>query len=58
VIDGQDIREIGLNAVRGQLALVPQDGTLFLGTLRENMCVISLFDGLKIVLIPRCIVTH
>ncbi|TFK36263.1 multidrug resistance-associated ABC transporter [Crucibulum laeve] len=36
-IDGYNIREIGLNSLRGSLALVPQDSTLFLGTLRENL---------------------
>jgi ATP-binding cassette subfamily C (CFTR/MRP) protein 1 len=37
VIDGVDIRKIGLSVLRTQLALVPQDSTLFLGTLRENI---------------------
>ncbi|RDB26371.1 Oligomycin resistance ATP-dependent permease YOR1 [Hypsizygus marmoreus] len=36
-IDGQNIRDIGLDVLRGRLALVPQDSTLFLGTLRENL---------------------
>ncbi|KAH8110166.1 multidrug resistance-associated ABC transporter [Phellopilus nigrolimitatus] len=36
-IDGVDIRHIGLDVLRRQLALVPQDSTLFLGTLRENL---------------------
>jgi ABC-type phosphate transport system ATPase subunit len=36
-IDGQNIRDIGLSVLRSRLALVPQDGTLFLGTLRENL---------------------
>ncbi|KAK7691491.1 hypothetical protein QCA50_004890 [Cerrena zonata] len=36
-IDGYNIRNIGLDAVRGRLALVPQDSTLFMGTLRENL---------------------
>ncbi|KAJ3537700.1 hypothetical protein NM688_g6639 [Phlebia brevispora] len=37
VIDGHDIRDIGLDVLRSKLALVPQDSTLFLGTLRENL---------------------
>ncbi|KAH8103346.1 multidrug resistance-associated ABC transporter [Cristinia sonorae] len=37
VIDGQNIAEIGLATLRSRLALVPQDSTLFLGTLRENL---------------------
>jgi len=36
-IDGYDINHIGLDVLRGRLALVPQDSTLFLGTLRENL---------------------
>lgn len=36
-IDGSDIRNIGLDVLRQRLALVPQDSTLFLGTLRENL---------------------
>lgn len=38
-IDDVNIREIGLDALRGRLALVPQDSVLFLGTLRENLLV-------------------
>jgi ATP-binding cassette, subfamily C (CFTR/MRP), member 1 len=38
-IDGQNIAEIGLQTLRSRLALVPQDSTLFLGTLRENLWV-------------------
>ncbi|KAJ7591654.1 multidrug resistance-associated ABC transporter [Mycena floridula] len=37
VVDGVDVREIGLDTLRSRLALVPQDSTLFLGTLRENL---------------------
>ena len=36
-IDGINIRDIGLDVLRSRLALVPQDSTLFLGTLRENL---------------------
>lgn len=36
-IDGYDISKIGLDVLRSKLALVPQDSTLFLGTLRENL---------------------
>ncbi|KAJ3506143.1 hypothetical protein NLJ89_g7032 [Agrocybe chaxingu] len=36
-IDGLNIRGIGLDTLRSRLALVPQDSTLFLGTLRENL---------------------
>ena len=36
-IDGTNISDVGLDTLRHRLALVPQDSTLFLGTLRENM---------------------
>lgn len=36
-IDGKNIADIGLDVLRRGLALVPQDSTLFLGTLRENL---------------------
>ncbi|KIP09393.1 hypothetical protein PHLGIDRAFT_534837 [Phlebiopsis gigantea 11061_1 CR5-6] len=36
-IDGRNIRDMGLDVLRSRLALVPQDSTLFLGTLRENL---------------------
>jgi ATP-binding cassette, subfamily C (CFTR/MRP), member 1 len=36
-IDGLDISQIELNVLRSRLALVPQDTTLFLGTLRDNL---------------------
>ncbi|KAG6916304.1 hypothetical protein DXG01_007461 [Tephrocybe rancida] len=39
-IDGQDASRIGLSALRNSLALVPQDSTMFLGTLRVNLCVV------------------
>ena len=40
-MDGINIRDIGLDVLRTRLALVPQDSTLFLGTLRENLSVNS-----------------
>jgi ABC-type multidrug transport system fused ATPase/permease subunit len=36
-VDGYNIRDIGLDTLRSHLALVPQDSTLFLGTLRDNL---------------------
>jgi ATP-binding cassette, subfamily C (CFTR/MRP), member 1 len=36
-VDGLDISEIQLNVLRNRLALVPQDATLFLGSLRDNL---------------------
>ncbi|KAM5532134.1 hypothetical protein V8D89_014227 [Ganoderma adspersum] len=36
-IDGRNIAQIGLETLRGRLALVPQDSLLFKGTVRENL---------------------
>ncbi|TFK49961.1 multidrug resistance-associated ABC transporter [Heliocybe sulcata] len=36
-VDERDIRKLGLDTLRSRLALVPQDTTLFLGSLRENI---------------------
>lgn len=57
LIDGIDIEEVGLETLRTRLALVPQESTLFIGTLRENMCVavLSLFVLLSKVLHPLVI---
>ena len=38
LIDGVDIREIPLETLRGNLAVVPQDAFLFSGSIRENLC--------------------
>ncbi|GIE91023.1 ATP-binding cassette domain-containing protein [Actinoplanes regularis] len=36
--DGQDLWELDVQAVRRQCGVVLQDGTLFAGSLRENLC--------------------
>ncbi|KAF9358095.1 hypothetical protein BGX26_002516 [Mortierella sp. AD094] len=36
-IDGIDISTVGLNQLRQHLAIIPQDPTLFVGTVRENL---------------------
>ncbi|KAF9438519.1 hypothetical protein BGZ76_007193 [Entomortierella beljakovae] len=36
-IDGIDISTVGLNHLRQHLAIIPQDPTLFVGTVRENL---------------------
>ncbi|KAI0701717.1 multidrug resistance-associated ABC transporter [Earliella scabrosa] len=59
-IDGVDIAKIGLETLRGRLALVPQDSILFKGTLRENLDPLNtrtdaeIIDSLKrALLLPR-----
>uniref|UniRef100_A0AAG5CW74 ABC-type glutathione-S-conjugate transporter n=1 Tax=Anopheles atroparvus TaxID=41427 RepID=A0AAG5CW74_ANOAO len=37
VIDGQDIAQLGLHALRSRLTIIPQDPVLFSGTLRINL---------------------
>ncbi|KAJ7679731.1 multidrug resistance-associated ABC transporter [Mycena rosella] len=37
VIDGIDISTIGINDLRSRLTFIPQDATLFSGTLRDNL---------------------
>ncbi|OZJ06265.1 hypothetical protein BZG36_00792 [Bifiguratus adelaidae] len=37
IIDGKDISQIGLSHLRSRLTIIPQDPTLFSGTLRSNL---------------------
>jgi ABC-type multidrug transport system fused ATPase/permease subunit len=37
LIDGRDIRQISLLNLREQIAIIPQDPTLFEGTIRFNL---------------------
>lgn len=37
MIDGLNIQEVGLNTLRQKLTIIPQDPTLFTGTLRFNI---------------------
>ncbi|ORZ35453.1 hypothetical protein BCR44DRAFT_1499648 [Catenaria anguillulae PL171] len=37
VIDGVDTREIGLGDLRSRMTIIPQDPTLFTGTIRQNL---------------------
>jgi ABC-type multidrug transport system fused ATPase/permease subunit len=36
-VDGVDLQSLSLSAVRSNLAIIPQDPTLFTGTIRFNM---------------------
>ena len=37
LVDGHDLRDLRAEALRGQLGIVPQEGFLFSGTVRENI---------------------
>jgi ABC-type multidrug transport system fused ATPase/permease subunit len=37
LIDGVDIRSVGLDDLRSRIALIPQEAVLFAGTLRDNL---------------------
>jgi ABC-type multidrug transport system fused ATPase/permease subunit len=37
LVDGHDVRELRSSCLRGQLGIVPQEGFLFSGTVRENI---------------------
>jgi ABC-type multidrug transport system fused ATPase/permease subunit len=37
LVDGHDVRDLQASALRGQLGIVPQEGFLFSGTIRENI---------------------
>ncbi len=37
LIDGQDLRSVRLDSLRGQVAFVPQSPAIFAGTIRENV---------------------
>ncbi len=37
LVDGKDVREYGLQELRGKIGMVPQKAVLFKGTLRDNM---------------------
>lgn len=48
IIDGVDIRSIGLQDLRQAITIVPQDPTLFTGTIRTNLDPFNLFTDEEI----------
>ncbi|VDB84771.1 unnamed protein product [Peniophora sp. CBMAI 1063] len=47
-VDGVDISKIGLSDLRKGLAIIPQDATLFSGTLRSNLDPFGLHDDARL----------
>jgi len=47
-IDGHDLSKIGLNDVRKNVAIIPQDALLFSGTLRSNLDPFGEHDDLRL----------
>ncbi|KAI0268425.1 ABC transporter [Russula aff. rugulosa BPL654] len=47
-IDGVDISKIGLNDVRNAVSIIPQDATLYSGTLRSNLDPFGLHDDARL----------
>ncbi len=45
LVDGHDVRTIALDDLRGAIGLVPQEPTLFSGTVRENIAYALMDDG-------------
>ncbi|RKF81907.1 Multidrug resistance protein fer6 [Golovinomyces cichoracearum] len=48
IIDGIDISKIGLHDIRSRLAIIPQDPSLFKGTIRSNLDPFSEFTDLEL----------
>ncbi|CAD8078629.1 unnamed protein product [Paramecium primaurelia] len=48
LIDGQDIREVGLAKLRQEIAIIPQVPFLFKATIRQNLDPLNLFDDSKV----------
>ncbi|KAK9456561.1 hypothetical protein V1511DRAFT_208660 [Dipodascopsis uninucleata] len=48
IIDGIDISQIGLRDLRQSLAIIPQDPTLFTGTIRSNLDPFEKYNDLEI----------
>jgi subfamily B ATP-binding cassette protein MsbA len=44
-LDGHDVRDLSLNDLRGSIGIVPQEPTLFSGTIRENIAYALIEDG-------------
>ncbi|KAH7334391.1 ABC transporter [Rhizoctonia solani] len=47
-LDGVDISQIGLHALRDRIAIIPQDPLLFSGTLRSNLDPFGVYDDARL----------
>ncbi|KAJ3269839.1 hypothetical protein HDV01_000887 [Terramyces sp. JEL0728] len=48
IIDGHDISKLGLHTLRSRLQIIPQDPTLFSGTLRHNLDMLNRYTDQEI----------
>ena len=48
IIDGVDFKKLALPDLRSSIAIIPQDPTMFLGTLRYNLDPFSVYDDSEI----------
>lgn len=47
-VDGEDIRNLGLQVLRSRMAIIPQDPVLFSGTLRSNLDPFDQYDDARL----------
>ena len=47
-LDDENLSEIGLHHLRHNIAIIPQDPTLFTGTIKSNMDPFNQYDDKKI----------
>ena len=52
LIDGYDISKLQLGSVRRQIGIVPQDSSLFEGTIRDNIALTTPDASYEILLLP------
>lgn len=53
IVDGVNIRDIGLHRVRRAMAIIPQDPILFTGSIRYNLVNEKFYFGVKFMYLFR-----
>ena len=48
IIDGIDIKTIGLHELRSKVSIIPQDPVLFVGSLRKNLDPFNEYDDMQL----------